>query len=189
MAVDFAFRRKAVKSLTSAKGVYVLADLDNTPIYVGQSRDGIRQRVQRHLTSARSDVIANRQIDVWEIAFVWQYPVEGIEAIDAIEAVLVHEFNPRSSLMNGTIPPRPRKQSRVPQPTKVVQVMSDKEIAERKDPEQRLPRQASHYAQLVGHFLAVKNSDEIARAMDAHFERLQKYHKKMLKTAQHEDGE
>ena len=30
--------------------------------------DGIRSRVARHLTSARSDIIANRQIDVWEIA-------------------------------------------------------------------------------------------------------------------------
>jgi hypothetical protein len=184
MSVDFSFRRNAVKSLTSAKGVYVLADLDNTPIYVGQSRDGIRQRVQRHLTSARSDVIANRQIDVWEIAYVWEYPAATNEAIDELEAALVHEFNPLSSLMNGTIPNKSRKKISIPKPTKIVQVMSDKEIQERKDPEQRLPRQASHYAQLVGHFLAVKNSDEIARAMDAHFQRLQKYHQRMLKSAQ-----
>ena len=51
------------------------------PIYVGQSVDGIRSRVNRHLTSARSDIIANRQIDVWEIAWVWAYPV-AIEGRD-----------------------------------------------------------------------------------------------------------
>ena len=64
MPIDFSFRRKAVRTLSTQIGVYVLADLDNLPVYVGQSKDGIRKRVQRHLTSARSDVIANRQIDV-----------------------------------------------------------------------------------------------------------------------------
>jgi hypothetical protein len=54
--------------------------------------------------------------------------------------------------------------------------MSDSEIAEKKDPALRLPRQAEHYSQIVGHFLAVKNSREIARAMNPHFERLAKYH-------------
>ena len=65
LAVNFIFRKNAVRTLTNQIGVYVLADLDNVPIYVGQSKDGIRSRVARHLTSARSDIIANRQIDVW----------------------------------------------------------------------------------------------------------------------------
>lgn len=188
MAVDFAFRKKAVGTLTSQIGVYVLADLDNVPIYVGKSTDGIRQRVQRHLTSARSDVIANRQIDVWEIAYVWQYPLDGSADMDRLEAALFHRFNPRSRLMNGTIPPEPASKIDVPEPT-IVQVMGDQEIAERKHPEQRLPRQASHYAQIVGYFLAVKNSNEIASAMAAHFERLKKYHKTMLKLTSSDDGE
>ena len=64
-----------MKTLTNAIGVYVLCDLDGVPIYVGQSKDGIRARVRRHLTSARSDIIANRQIDPWEIAFVQAFPV------------------------------------------------------------------------------------------------------------------
>ena len=63
-------------TLTNEIGCYVLCDLDQVPIYVGQSVDGIRSRVNRHLTSARSDIIANRQIDVWEIAWVWAYPVK-----------------------------------------------------------------------------------------------------------------
>src|SRR5580692_1716353 len=74
MAIDLSFRRKAVRTLTNEIGCYVLCDLDQVPIYVGQSVDGIRSRVNRHLTSARSDIIANRQIDVWEIAWVWAYP-------------------------------------------------------------------------------------------------------------------
>lgn len=70
MAIDLAFRRRALRTLTNVVGCYVLCDLDAVPIYVGQSVDGIRKRVNRHLTSARSDIIANRQVDVWEIAWV-----------------------------------------------------------------------------------------------------------------------
>jgi len=62
------FRARQLSLLTNLIGVYALCDLDGMPVYVGQSTDGIRARVQRHLTSARSDVIANRMIDVWEIA-------------------------------------------------------------------------------------------------------------------------
>jgi len=69
VAIDLEFRRGAVRTLTNKIGCYVLCDLDQVPIYVGQSVDGIRARVRWHLTSARSDIIANRQIDVWEIAW------------------------------------------------------------------------------------------------------------------------
>nr|WP_316653647.1 GIY-YIG nuclease family protein [uncultured Gellertiella sp.] len=177
MAVDFKFRKNAVSSLTNEIGVYVLADLDNVPIYVGQSKDGIRSRVARHQTSARSDIIANRQIDVWEIAYVWAFPVTDKAEIDELEAVLFNHYDPKSQLMNGAlIPCNLAALPPLPKPTDIVQVMSNAEIEDRKQPEQRLPRQASHYAQLVGHFLAVKNSAQIARAMDAHFDRLKKYH-------------
>ncbi len=57
------------------------------------------------------------------------------------------------------------------------------EIAEKKEPTLRLPRQAEHYSQIVGHFLAVKNSKEIARAMQAHFVRLERYHRSLLNLA------
>ena len=49
---------------------------------------GIQSRVRRHLTSARSDVIANRQIDVWEIAFVWAWPVSSPDQLVPLEAHL-----------------------------------------------------------------------------------------------------
>lgn len=61
------FRQQQVTTIPTGIGVYVLCDLDEVPIYVGKSTDGIRNRVRRHLTSARSDTIANRQLDVWEV--------------------------------------------------------------------------------------------------------------------------
>ena len=189
MAIDLAFRRKAVRTLTNKIGCYVLCDLDQVPIYVGQSVDGIRARVNRHLTSARSDIIANRQIDVWEIAWVWTYPVENRADIGTIEDALFHEFHPKSALMNGKVPKAPARRIKVPKPFQKVQVMADAEIEEKRDPALRLPRQAEHYSQIVGHFLAVKNSKEIAVAIQAHFQRLHKYHRELLKLAIEIEGD
>lgn len=102
------------------------------------------------------------------------------EEIGPLEALLYYQFDPQSQLMNGTVPTRPSSRRKVPAPAQKVQVMSDTEIQEKRDPVQRLPRQAAHYAQIVGHFLAVKESKQIARAMGAHFQRLAKYHQTLL---------
>ena len=189
MATDFKFRKKAVASLTPVIGVYVLCDLDGVPLYVGQSVQGIRSRVSRHLTSARSDIIANRQLDVWEVAYVWAYPVKDKADIAPLEARLYHTFNPKSQLINGTVPAVPTTDEEVPEPAQKVQVMSDAEISARREPVQRLPRQAAHYAQIVGHFLEVKESKQIGKAMSAHFQRLSKYHGKLLGIASAADDE
>lgn len=180
MAIDLDFRRRQVRSLTNDIGCYALCDLNQVPVYVGQSVDGIRARVNRHLTSARSDIIANRQVDVWEIAFVWAFPVANRTDIAGLENTLFHTFNKSSALMNGKVPPMPAGRQPAPPPTQIVQVMSDAEIQEKLDPALRLPRQAEHYSQIVGHFLAVKNSREIAGAIEAHFQRLERYHRDLL---------
>lgn len=189
MAIDLAFRRRQVRTLSNKIGCYVLCDLDGVPLYVGQSRDGIRARVNRHLTSARSDIIANRQVDVWEIAYVWAYPLDDFSQIGPLEDALFHSFHPRSALMNGRVPLVPPVPFAIPEPSQIVQVMADGEIAEKRDPALRLPRQAEHYSQIVGHFLAVKNSREIAGAIQAHFQRLQRYHRDLLNLAEPIEGD
>jgi hypothetical protein len=189
MAIDLAFRRQAVRKLTNRIGCYALCDLDQTPIYVGKSIDGIRSRVNRHLTSARSDIVANRQIDIWEIAWVWAYPVADVAEIDDLEVALFHAFHAKSALMNGKAPRRPLRRPEPPAPEQKIQVMADQEISEKRDPALRLPRQAEHYSQIVGHFLAVKNSREIAGAIEAHFARLQKYHRELLRLADDIEGD
>jgi GIY-YIG catalytic domain len=188
MSIDLEFRRRAVRSLTNDIGCYVLCDLDEVPIYVGQSTDGIRARVNRHLTSARSDIIANRQVDVWEIAWVWAYSLTERSVIQTLEDSLFHHFHAKSPLMNGRIP-SPAALTDVPLPSQRVQVMSSAEIDEKRDPALRLPRQAEHYSQIVGHFLAVKNSREIAYAIQAHFARLKRYHERLLSLSTNVEGD
>src|SRR5437763_10219618 len=132
MAIDLSFRRRAVRTLTNQIGCYALCDLDGTPIYVGQSTDGIRSRVNRHLTSARSDIIANRQIDVWEIAWVWAFPCADPAMRIALEAQLFHYYHPKNALMNGGVPVTPKKPlKQAPKPSQVLQVMSKAEMAEK----------------------------------------------------------
>lgn len=169
-----------MRTLTNEIGCYALCDLDKVPLYIGQSVDGIRTRVNRHLTSARSDIIANRQIDIWEVAWVFAYPLSDRTQIGPVEDQLFYQFNPQSTLMNGRTPRFPVASSSYIRPQQIVQVMADAEIAEKLDPALRLPRQAEHYSQIVGHFLAVKSSLEIAGAIKAHFERLQRYHHDLL---------
>lgn len=162
-------------------GVYALCDRDEVPIYVGQSVDGIRARVRRHLTSARSDVVANRQVDVWEIAFVWGWPFPDTARIKKLEARLFHEFNSQSPLMNGSIPDDPGPLD-FPVPDRVsVQVMADQEIQTRRDPAYRLPRQAEHFTRLVDHILNVKDSSQLRRSLEAHFARLSKSYDDFLR--------
>jgi hypothetical protein len=189
VAIDLTFRRRATRTLVREIGCYVLCDLDQVPIYVGQSTDGIRSRVNRHLTSARSDIIANRQVDVWEIAWVWAYPVADKAMIPPLEEALFHHFHAKSALMNGKVPRAPPTGAEIPKPAQIVQVMSESEIREKLDPALRLPRQAEHYSQIVGHFLAVKNSKEIAFSIQGHFERLAKYHRTLLGLATDIEGD
>ena len=173
------FRRQAVATLEARIGVYGLCDLDGVPMYIGQSIDGIRARVRRHLTSARSDIIANRQIDVWEIAFVMAWPAAPGD-IPALEALLFHHFNARSALMNGSVPALRNSSVATVDPSQIVQVISDEELARRREPSARLPRQIEHYGRLVDHYLNVKNSAELRVSMEAHFERLCRYHRGFL---------
>ncbi len=170
-----AFRSKALGALTNEIGVYALCDLDGVPIYVGQSVDGIRTRVRRHLTSARSDVIANRQIDVWEIAYVWAWPVADVAQVEPLERHLFSTFHAASPLMNGKsmvagtdAPPLPDKQ--------IVQVIEESERVKRLDPTQRLPRQIQQYGLLVDYILNVKEADHLKLSLQAHFDRLVRYH-------------
>jgi len=176
------FRKSALRELTNQIGVYVLCDLDGVPIYVGQSVDGIRARVSRHLTSARSDVIANRQIDVWEIAYVKAWPVARKTDIPHLEAVLFLAFDRSKALMNGSIPRLAGKMpKRIPEPTQTVQVMSNEDIKVRRDPMLRLPRQIEHIGRLVDHILSVKDSSQLRRSLAAHFKRLDAYRSAFLK--------
>ena len=170
------FRHNQLGLLTDEKGVYALCDLEGVPIYVGKSTDGIRTRVRRHLTSARSDVIANRLIDVWEVAFVWGWPTNSNQEIAEFESRLFTELNSQSPLMNSQNPPALNNTSLVLPAKDVVQILPDEEISTRLNPRNRFARQAQQVSFLLDYILEIKSNEQMQRSLRAHFDRLTKYH-------------
>jgi hypothetical protein len=64
------YRNRKVKTIPNYPGVYLLIDVKGNVLYVGKSENGIRGRAQRHLTGVRSDLLANKLLDVDDIAFI-----------------------------------------------------------------------------------------------------------------------
>lgn len=100
-------------------GVYAFYDYDGEPIYVGQTNEQLRVRIGRHLTNQRSDAVAMRILDVFEVAEIeifpaWQFEgvkgsnVEAKNVLDAMEytAYLDAIQNSRfKAILNEKIPP------------------------------------------------------------------------------------
>ncbi|MDV2858363.1 GIY-YIG nuclease family protein [Oceanimonas smirnovii] len=175
-------RDSALKELTDETGVYALCDLDQVPIYIGLSKDGIRTRVRRHLTSARSDVIANRQLDIWEISQVWAWPLkrEG-NNIEVLESEIINHYNRKSPLVNGKIPAELVHAGVVAAPAQKISIMDEQERLYRLDPLRRLPRQLEHFSNLFSHILEVKNNSEQRRMLRVHISRMRKYYENFMK--------
>lgn len=63
-------------SIGSCKwGVYAFFDFDGEPIYVGQTRESLSTRVNRHLQNQRTDSVAMRILDPMEVAEVRVWPL------------------------------------------------------------------------------------------------------------------
>ncbi len=55
-------------------GVYAFYDYDGEPIYVGQTVEGIRTRIRRHLTNQRTDAVAMSVLDPFEVLEIEMWP-------------------------------------------------------------------------------------------------------------------
>ena len=55
-------------------GVYLFYDYDGEPIYVGQTKESLRTRIRRHLTNQRTDAVAMRVLDPFEVAEIKMWP-------------------------------------------------------------------------------------------------------------------
>lgn len=69
------------KPLRQCIGVYAFYDYDGEPIYVGQTTEAFGIRVGRHLTGQRSDTLAYRILDPFEVAEMELYPTEDLRAL------------------------------------------------------------------------------------------------------------
>lgn len=98
-------------------GVYAFYDYDDEPIYVGQTTEDFATRIGRHLRGQRSDTLAYRILDPFEVARMELFPAEFVRElpkkersaqIDALEySVYVHaiEESKYKAILNEKIPP------------------------------------------------------------------------------------
>ncbi len=67
-------RDDAGRNVFAAIGVYSFFDFDDEPIYVGQTYEGLRTRIRRHLTNQRTDAVAMHVLDPVEVASIRIWP-------------------------------------------------------------------------------------------------------------------
>lgn len=60
-------------------GVYAFFDYDGEPIYVGQTNEQLRVRIQRHLTNQRTDAVAMKVLDPFEVFEIEVWPLMEFE--------------------------------------------------------------------------------------------------------------
>jgi hypothetical protein len=142
-------------------GVYAFYDYEGEPIYVGQTNEQLRVRVRRHLTNQRTDAVAMRVLDVFEVAEVALYPMWDLESTPGKDPVAKQRLNAveysayldaieRSryrAILNEVIPP---VSERVPLPAVLRRpLVSSETRAVRGHPDTRIARRAETIARLA----------------------------------------
>jgi hypothetical protein len=138
------------KRLGSCIGVYAFYDYDGEPIYVGQTVEDFSTRIGRHLTGQRSDTLAYRILDPFEVAEMELYPLEHLRKdpdklakVNAVEySVYMHAIQESKykAILNEKIPPASRP---VPLPPNMPFTLIPEELREdREHPDVRIARRA-----------------------------------------------
>jgi hypothetical protein len=148
-------------------GVYAFYDYDGEPIYVGQTNERLSGRIGRHLTNQRTDVVAMRILDPFEVAEVEVWPLWHLQGInsrtkpketytDAKRQLDAHEYtayldaieNSRfKAILNEKIPPM---SDRLEMPPSLRwKVVDDETRKERGHPDIRIARRAETIARLA----------------------------------------
>lgn len=152
--------------VASAKwGVYAFYDYDGEPIYVGQTNEKLRVRIQRHLTNQRTDAVAMRILDIFEVAEVAVWPLwefqnvtkKGTEAFKEAQARLNQceytayldaiAHSRYKAILNEKIPPK-SKRCDLPTPLRMP-LISDQVREEREHPDIRIARRAEAISRLA----------------------------------------
>lgn len=142
-------------------GVYAFYDYDGEPIYVGQTNEKLRTRIRRHLTNQRSDAVAMRILDVFEVADAEIWPLWDMESLsaknaDAKKCLDAYEYTAYlnaieesrfKAILNEKIPPISET---VAMPPSLRRSLIDEDVREeRKHPDVRIARRAETISRLA----------------------------------------
>lgn len=145
--------------LSKCIGVYAFYDYDGEPIYVGQTTEDFATRVGRHLRGQRSDTLAYRILDPFEVAEMELYPLEHLRAVPAAERraivdtieysvyMTAIEHSKYRAILNEKIPPvSPRED---PPESYRFQLVPESMREDREHPDVRIARRAETLARVA----------------------------------------
>ncbi len=144
-------------TLGNSIGIYCFFDYDGEPIYVGQTTERIATRVARHMTGQRSDTVAYRILDPFEVAEIALWPIttekgaERTKIFDAAEYsvyVWAIQNSAFGAILNEKLPPPSLNPVTPPEPFRFDLV--PKELREeREHPDVRIARRAETLSRLA----------------------------------------
>ncbi|GAA2673127.1 MULTISPECIES: GIY-YIG nuclease family protein [Actinosynnema] len=144
-------------------GCYAFYDYDGEPIYVGQTNEQLRVRIRRHLSNQRTDAVAMRILDVFEVAELEVWPLWEYEKIEAsqkstakehlnqieysayIRAIEKSKFK---AILNEKIPTQSDLLADLPTSRRFT-LISEQTRAERGHPDVRIARRAETISRLA----------------------------------------
>lgn len=140
-------------------GVYAFYDYDGEPIYVGQTYEKLRVRIQRHLTNKRTDAVAMNVLDPFEVADIemWAFwTLAGQPRSKVKEPLASAEYTVFQKLLKeSTFGAVLNEVPVAPAPTIVLpgsvrqRIVPDSIYEQRKHPDVRVARRASTIAKLA----------------------------------------
>jgi len=149
--------KQSGKELGKCIGVYAFYDYDGEPIYVGQTAEKFSTRVGRHLQGQRSDTIAYRILDPFEVAEIELWPAEELrsepdkkERLNALEYSVylsAIEASRYRAILNEKMPP-PGMTVRLPESYRFNLIPPDLR-EEREHPDVRIARRAETLARVA----------------------------------------
>lgn len=141
-------------------GIYCFYDYDGEPIYVGQTKESLRQRISRHLTNQRTDAVAMNVLDPFEVLTIEMYPLWELgdsiltevdrqrvlnQAEYSVYQLAVAQSTHQAVLNEGDI--SPTEPYELPSPTRG-RIVPDNVYELRKHPDVRLARRSMTVANL-----------------------------------------
>lgn len=143
---------------TCKYGIYAFYDFDGEPIYVGQTYNGISDRIGRHLTNQRTDAVAMNVLDPFEVAevSVWLFDLAHEDKARMKETLNRAEYTVFQKLLSdselGAIlnekPPQPADEIELPTPFRK-RIVPDEIFPRRKHADIRIARRAITIANLA----------------------------------------
>lgn len=189
-------------------GVYAFFDYDGEPIYVGQTREGLRTRIRRHLTNQRTDAVAMNVLDPFEVLDLKMWPLWELEDDDSLSAddrkqalnnaeyTVFQEVLTASSygaVLNEKDVPQDSSPITLPEPVSA-RIIPDELIPLREHPDVRIARRASTIAALAKVLSERNPSKGLRRTLVTQAQRLERlasdrYHQVVGEPPQEGSGE